>query len=61
MSCLDDILRALSTNNIIDPLFIIQGANNPRVNKAKSDQKVEALERISIPVARLFKETTLYE
>ena len=27
------------------PLFIAQGANDPRVNKAESDQMVEALEK----------------
>ena len=27
------------------PLFIAQGANDPRVNKAESDQMVEALKK----------------
>ena len=34
---------ALHTERIRTPLFIAQGARDPRVNKAESDQVVEAL------------------
>lgn len=29
------------------PLFVAQGANDPRVNKAESDQMVEALKNVA--------------
>jgi dipeptidyl aminopeptidase/acylaminoacyl peptidase len=35
---------------IVRPLLIAQGANDPRVNKAESDQIVEALQARKIPV-----------
>lgn len=40
-------------NRIAKPLLIAQGANDPRVTRAESDQMVEALEQNDIPVAYL--------
>ena len=36
---------ALHADKIRVPLFVAQGANDPRVNKAESDQMVEALRK----------------
>jgi dipeptidyl aminopeptidase/acylaminoacyl peptidase len=36
-------------------LFIAQGANDPRVNKAESDQMVEALKKRGVDVEYLVK------
>jgi len=38
------------------PLFIAQGANDPRVNKAESDQMVEALKKRGIQVQYMVKD-----
>jgi len=38
------------------PLFVAQGANDPRVNKAESDQMVEALKKRNIEVTYLVKD-----
>ena len=38
------------------PLFVAQGANDPRVNKAESDQMVEALKKRNIAVTYLVKD-----
>lgn len=38
------------------PLFIAQGANDPRVNKAESDQMVEALRKRGVEVEYMVKE-----
>lgn len=38
------------------PLFIAQGANDPRVNKAESDQMVEALKKQGIDVPYMVKD-----
>ena len=38
------------------PLFVAQGANDPRVNKAESDQMVEALKKRGIEVEYMVKE-----
>lgn len=38
------------------PLFIAQGANDPRVNKAESDQVVEALKARGIEVQYMVKD-----
>jgi dipeptidyl aminopeptidase/acylaminoacyl peptidase len=38
------------------PLFIVQGANDPRVAKAESDQMVEALKKRGIDVPYLVKD-----
>ncbi|CAN0605824.1 unnamed protein product, partial [Ectocarpus sp. 12 AP-2014] len=39
--------------NIKKPLLIVQGANDPRVKQAESDQIVEAMKKSSIPVVYL--------
>ncbi len=39
-----------SAKNIKAPLLVVQGANDPRVKKAESDQIVSALRELSIPV-----------
>jgi dipeptidyl aminopeptidase/acylaminoacyl peptidase len=46
---------ALHADNIKVPLFIAQGANDPRVNKAESDQMVEALKKRGIDVEYMVK------
>ena len=38
------------------PLLIAQGSNDPRVNKAESDQMVAALRQRGLPVEYLVKE-----
>lgn len=49
-----ELLRAVSpvfhADRIRAPLLVFQGANDPRVNKAESDQIVEALRSRGIPV-----------
>lgn len=47
---------ALHANKIQVPLFIAQGANDPRVNKAESDQMVEAMKSRGIAVEYLVKD-----
>lgn len=42
-------------DKIKTPLFIAQGANDPRVNKAESDQMVEALKKRGIDVEYMVK------
>ena len=39
-----------AADKISKPLLIGQGANDPRVNKAESDQIVNAMEKAGIPV-----------
>ncbi|MCS6982317.1 MAG: S9 family peptidase [Flavobacteriales bacterium] len=46
----------LHADKIIKPLFIAQGANDPRVNKAESDQMVEALRRRGVEVEYMVKD-----
>lgn len=46
---------ALHTDKIKTPLFIAQGANDPRVKKAESDQIVEALKKRGIHVEYMVK------
>lgn len=46
---------ALHAGNIKAPLFIAQGANDPRVNKAESDQMVEALRKRGVAVEYMVK------
>lgn len=45
-----------SAKNIVRPLMIVQGANDPRVKKAESDQIVEALRTNGQPVTYLLAE-----
>ncbi len=47
---------ALNADKIITPLFVAQGANDPRVNKAESDQIVEALRSRGVEVEYMVKE-----
>lgn len=47
---------ALHADKICVPLFIAQGANDPRVNKAESDQMVEALKKRGIEVEYMVKD-----
>lgn len=47
---------ALHADRIKAPLFIAQGANDPRVNKAESDQMVEALRARGIEVEYMVKD-----
>ena len=47
---------ALQAHLIKAPLFIAQGANDPRVNKAESDQMVEALRARGVEVEYMVKE-----
>lgn len=47
---------ALNADKIVAPLFIAQGANDPRVNKAESDQMVEALRQRGVEVEYMVKD-----
>jgi dipeptidyl aminopeptidase/acylaminoacyl peptidase len=47
---------ALNADKIKTPLFIAQGANDPRVNKAESDQVVEALKARGVEVEYMVKD-----
>jgi dipeptidyl aminopeptidase/acylaminoacyl peptidase len=53
-------LRAVSPVFLVDkiktPLFVAQGARDPRVNKAESDQIVEALKKRGVAVEYMLKE-----
>jgi dipeptidyl aminopeptidase/acylaminoacyl peptidase len=52
---LADASPALHADKIKTPLFIAQGANDPRVNKAESDQMVQALKKRGIVVEYMVK------
>ena len=47
---------ALHADKIKAPLFVVQGANDPRVNKAESDQMVAALKQRGVEVDYMVKE-----
>jgi dipeptidyl aminopeptidase/acylaminoacyl peptidase len=47
---------ALNTDRIRTPLLVAQGARDPRVNKAESDQVVEALRRRGVEVQYIVKD-----
>jgi dipeptidyl aminopeptidase/acylaminoacyl peptidase len=55
-----DLLTAVSpafhVERIRTPLFIAQGANDPRVNKAESDQVVDALRKRGVAVEYMVKD-----
>lgn len=55
-----DLLKAASpvfhADNIRAPLLVAQGANDPRVKKAESDQIVEALQKRGVDVEYIVKE-----
>ena len=46
----------LHADKIVDPLFIAQGANDPRVNKNESDQMVAAMKARGITVEYMVKD-----
>lgn len=46
---------ALHADRIVTPLFVAQGANDPRVNKAESDQMVDALKKRGVDVQYMVK------
>ena len=52
---LAEVSPALHADKIKSPLFIAQGANDPRVNKAESDQMVEALRKRGVTVEYMVK------
>jgi dipeptidyl aminopeptidase/acylaminoacyl peptidase len=52
---LAEVSPALHTDKIKTPLFIAQGANDPRVNKAESDQMVAALKARGVDVEYMVK------
>lgn len=47
---------ALHADKIKTPLLVVQGANDPRVNKAESDQMVEALKKRGVDVEYMVKD-----
>jgi len=47
---------ALNADKIVVPLFVAQGANDPRVNKDESDQMVEALKARGVEVEYMVKD-----
>ena len=47
---------ALHADKIRVPLFVAQGANDPRVNKAESDQMIEALRQRGVVVEYMVKD-----
>ncbi len=51
-----EVSPVFHADKIRTPLFIAQGANDPRVNKDESDQMVEAMKNHHIPVEYLVKE-----
>ncbi|HNQ38184.1 MAG TPA: prolyl oligopeptidase family serine peptidase, partial [Prolixibacteraceae bacterium] len=53
---LAQVSPALNADKIVAPLFVAQGANDPRVNKAESDQMVEALRARGIDVDYMVKD-----
>ena len=53
---LKEISPVFHADKIKTPLFIAQGANDPRVNKAESDQMVEALKKRGIDVEYMVKD-----
>ena len=53
---LEEISPVFHAENIKIPLFIAQGANDPRVNKAESDQIVEAVRKAGKEVIYMVKE-----
>lgn len=53
---LEAVSPALHAECICRPLLIAQGANDPRVNRAESDQMVDALRRRGVEVEYIVKE-----
>lgn len=50
----EDMLKSISplfhVNNIVRPLIVLQGVNDPRVLKIESDEMVEAVKKNNVPV-----------
>lgn len=53
---LAEVSPVFHTDKIKTPLFVAQGANDPRVNKAESDQIVEALKKNGVIVEYMVKD-----
>ena len=53
---LADVSPALQAHRITAPLFIAQGANDPRVNKDESDQMVAAMKERGVEVEYMVKD-----
>jgi dipeptidyl aminopeptidase/acylaminoacyl peptidase len=53
---LASVSPAFHADKIKTPLFIAQGANDPRVNKAESDQMVAALKKKGVVVEYMVKD-----
>ncbi len=53
---LDTISPLKDVENIVDPLFVYAGANDPRVPRSESDQLVRALRQRKIPVEYMVAE-----
>ena len=53
---LTEVSPVFHAENIRIPLFIAQGANDPRVNKAESEQIVDAVKRTGKDVVYMVKE-----
>ena len=53
---MEAVSPVMHADKIKTPLFIAQGANDPRVNKAESDQMVEALKKRGVDVEYMVKE-----
>jgi dipeptidyl aminopeptidase/acylaminoacyl peptidase len=54
-SIMDEISPALHTDKIVKPLFVVQGANDPRVNIDEADQIVSKLRARNIEVPYMVK------
>lgn len=52
---LASVSPVMHADRIRTPLFVAQGANDPRVNKAESDQMVEALKKRGVKVEYMVK------
>ncbi len=52
---MDEVSPIFHINNIKRPLFVVQGANDPRVNIDESDQIVEALRKNKVDVPYMVK------
>jgi dipeptidyl aminopeptidase/acylaminoacyl peptidase len=53
---MEAVSPVMHADKIKTPLFIAQGAHDPRVNKAESDQMVEALKKRGVDVEYMVKE-----
>ena len=53
MAAVSPVMHA---DKIKTPLFVAQGAHDPRVNKAESDQMVDALKKRGVDVEYMVKE-----